>query len=134
MKGKIFLFLLMLVGLFALWTFITLSFTYSTGNRAGFLQKFSKKGFICKTWEGEIVTGSMMGNAEKFEFSVRDDALAQEVASNIGKRIEIQYDQHLGVPSKCFAESEYFVKSVKSVPDLPSSLLQQTIPQAPVQK
>jgi hypothetical protein len=118
------LFILLLIALFVLWTWITLSFTYSYGNRAGFLQKFSKKGFVCKTWEGELVTGTMMGNQEKFSFSVRDEALAKEIASNIGKRVEIQYEQHLGVPTKCFAETEYYVNAVKALPDLPNSLLQ----------
>ena len=34
------------------WTIISLSFSYSTGDRAGYIQKLSKKGWICKTWEG----------------------------------------------------------------------------------
>jgi len=116
-KFKLFLFLVMVLGLFALYTWITLTYTYSEGSRAGFLQKFSKRGWVCKTWEGEIVTGSMLGNQEKFMFSVRDADLAKEVNAAIGKRIEVDYAQHIGVPSNCFGETEYFLKSIKTVPE-----------------
>jgi hypothetical protein len=116
-KFKLFLFLVMALGLFALYTWLTLTYTYSEGSRAGFLQKFSKRGWVCKTWEGEIVTGSMLGNQEKFMFSVRDADLAKEVNAAIGKRIEVDYAQHIGVPSNCFGETEYFLKSIKTVPE-----------------
>ncbi|MEI7531231.1 MAG: hypothetical protein WCK52_04810 [Betaproteobacteria bacterium] len=116
-KFKIFLFLCVLAALFALYAWITLSYSYATGKRAGFLQKFSKKGWICKTWEGELVTGAMLGNQEKFQFSVRGEDLANEIGKNIGKRVEIDYDQHVGVPTSCFAETEYYVKAVKTVND-----------------
>ncbi len=128
-KAYLFLFLIIAIGLFALYTWITLSYSYSTGSRAGFLQKFSNRGWICKTWEGEIVTGSMMGNQEKFPFSVRNEELAKQIASNIGRRVEIEYDQHVGVPTNCFAESEYFVKNIKSLPDVPEELMQKLPPQ-----
>jgi hypothetical protein len=122
------LILLVIAGLlFALYTWITLSYVYADGSRAGFLQKFSKRGWVCKTWEGELVTGSMLGNQEKFSFSVRDEALAKLVASQIGKRVEIEYQQHVGVPTNCFAETEYYVKAIKSVPDLPNDLLQKPV-------
>jgi len=127
-KGIIFLMLIPLIGLLALWTWITLSFTYSTGTRAGFLQKFSKKGFLCKTWEGELVTGTMLGNQEKFAFSVRDADLAKLLESNTGERIQIEYDQHLGVPTSCFAETEFYVKNFKAVPESPNSFLPKATP------
>ena len=116
-KFKLFVFLVIALGLFALYTWITLTYTYSEGSRAGFLQKFSKRGWICKTWEGEIVTGSMLGNQEKFLFSVRDPDLAKEVNAAIGKRIEVDYSQHIGVPSNCFGETEYFLRNIKTVPE-----------------
>ena len=116
-KFKLFVFLVIALGLFALYTWITLTYTYSEGSRAGFLQKFSKRGWICKTWEGEIVTGSMLGNQEKFMFSVRDADLAKEVNAAIGKRIEVDYAQLIGVPSKCFGETEYFLRNIKTVPE-----------------
>ena len=123
------IFLLIIAALLvALYTWITLSYVYADGSRAGFLQKFSKRGWICKTWEGELVTGSMLGNQEKFSFSVRDEELAKLVAAQIGKRVEIEYHQHVGVPTTCFAETEYFVKNIRGVPDLPNELLQRPLP------
>jgi hypothetical protein len=126
--SRFILFLFILIILFVLYTWLTLSYSYSNGSRAGFLQKFSKRGWVCKTWEGELVTGSMLGNQEKFSFSVRDEELAKLVASNIGKRVEIEYDQHVGVPTNCFAETEYYVKKIKAVPDIRDELLQKAQP------
>lgn len=126
--SRFILFLFILIILFVLYTWLTLSYSYSTGSRAGFLQKFSNRGWVCKTWEGELVTGSMLGNQEKFSFSVRDEELAKMVSSNIGKRVEIEYDQHVGVPTNCFAETEYYVKKIKSVPDIRDELLQKAHP------
>jgi hypothetical protein len=126
--GKLLLFIVIVAMLFVLYTWIALSYSYAQGSRAGFLQKFSKRGWVCKTWEGELVTGGMLGNQEKFYFSVRDEDLAKNIASNIGKRVEIEYDQHVGVPTKCFAETEYYVKNIKAVPDVPNELLQRVPP------
>ena len=123
------MFLLIIVALLcAAYTWITLTYVYADGSRAGFLQKFSKRGWVCKTWEGELVTGSMLGNQEKFSFSVRDEELAKLVAAQIGKRVEIEYHQHVGVPTNCFAETEYFVKAIKGVADFPNELLQRSAP------
>jgi hypothetical protein len=126
--SRFILFLFILIILFVLYTWLTLSYSYSNGSRAGFLQKFSKRGWVCKTWEGELVTGSMLGNQEKFSFSVRDEELAKFIASNIGKRVEIEYDQHVGVPTNCFAETEYYVNKIKAVPDIRDELLQKAQP------
>jgi hypothetical protein len=99
--------------LFALYTWVTLHVTYSEGERAGFLQKFSRKGWICKTWEGEILLTSMPGAIpERFEFSVRDDLVAKQLMAAMGKRVQLGYAQHKGVPSACFGETEYFVEKV----------------------
>ena len=101
------------VVLFALYTWFTLSWSYSEGERAGFLQKFSKKGWICKTWEGEILLSSMPGaSPERFMFTVRSDQVAKEMTTAIGKRVVLTYAQHKGVPSSCFGETEHFVEKV----------------------
>lgn len=101
------------VALFALYTWVTLQVSYSDGERAGFLQKFSRKGWICKTWEGEILLSSMPGAIpERFEFSVRDDLVARQLMAAMGKRVNLSYAQHKGVPSACFGETEYFVEKV----------------------
>lgn len=101
------------IALFAIYTWFTLSWSYSEGERAGFLQKFSKKGWLCKTWEGEILLSSMPGAIpERFAFSVRDDKVAQDLMAATGKRVVITYAQHKGVPSSCFGETEHFVEKV----------------------
>ena len=101
------------VALFATYTWVALHLSYSEGERAGFLQKFSRKGWICKTWEGEILLSSMPGAIpERFEFSVRDDLVATQLTAAVGKRVLLTYAQHKGVPSACFGETEYFVEKV----------------------
>jgi hypothetical protein len=105
------------IAVFALYTWFTLSWSYSEGERAGFLQKFSKKGWVCKTWEGEILLSSMPGAIpERFEFSVRDDDVARQLMSATGKRVVLSYAQRKGVPSKCFGETEYFIEKVAIAP------------------
>ncbi len=105
------------LAIFILYAWFTLSWSYSEGERAGFLQKFSKKGWICKTYEGEILLTSMPGAIpEKFTFSVRDQAVAKSMNAAIGKRVVLTYAQHKGVPSSCFGESEYFVEKVQVTP------------------
>lgn len=102
-----------LVGL-AAYTWLMLTWSYSSGERAGLLQKFSKKGWICKTWEGELMLTAMPGAIpEKFEFTVRDDALAAELSANAGKKIVITYAQHKGLPSSCFGDTEYFAQKMQ---------------------
>ncbi|MCA1857827.1 hypothetical protein LE190_18120 [Massilia oculi] len=101
--------LAVLVALFALYTWFTLSWSYSEGERAGYLQKFSKKGWLCKTWEGEILLSSMPGAIpERFAFTVRDEAVVKQLQSAMGQRVQIAYEQHVGVPTSCFGETEYF--------------------------
>ena len=99
--------------LFALYTWAALHIAYSEGERAGYLQKFSRKGWICKTWEGEILLSSMPGAIpERFAFSVRDDRVAKDLMSAMGKRVALSYAQHKGLPSDCFGETDYFVEKV----------------------
>jgi hypothetical protein len=101
------------VALFAAYTWFTLSWSYSEGDRAGYLQKFSQKGWLCKTWEGEMLLSSMPGAIpERFEFTVRDDKIVDALRAAAGKRVVITYNQHKGVPSSCFGETEYFVNKV----------------------
>jgi hypothetical protein len=101
------------VAIFAAYAWITLQVSYAEGERAGYLQKFSRKGWICKTWEGEILLTSMPGAIpERFEFSVRDDLVARQLMAAMGKRVNLTYSQHKGVPSACFGETEYFIDKV----------------------
>jgi len=101
---------------FAIYTWSALTFTYSSGERAGYVQKFSRKGWICKTWEGELAMVSMPGTmSEKFLFSVRDDKVADYINNSLGKRVALSYQQHVGIPSSCFGDTQYFVTAVKVV-------------------
>ncbi len=112
----LFTLLLVVVLGFALWSWITLSFTYASGERAGFVQKFSKKGWVCKTWEGELAMVNLPGAMpEIFYFSVRDDSVAKKIERMIGRRVSLSYEQHVGVPTSCFGETEYFIKDVRAV-------------------
>lgn len=115
--------LLVVLG-FAAYTWITLNYSYSAGERAGFMQKLSKKGWICKTWEGELSLIALPGAApEKFEFSVRDDGIAQRINDAVGQRVALTYEQHKGIPTSCFGETEYFVTEIKviSAPSAPTA-------------
>ncbi len=102
--------------LLVLYTWSSLTWSYSAGERAGYVQKFSKKGWVCKTWEGELAIVSIPGTlSEKFFFTVRDDAVAQRINQSLGKRVTLSYHQHKGVPTSCFGDTEYFVSDVKVV-------------------
>lgn len=102
--------------IFALWAWISLSYSYSSGERAGYVQKFSNKGWICKTWEGELSMVNIPGAAqERWSFSVRDDSIAREILSQMGNRVALTYDEHRGVPTSCFGETSYFVDGVRRV-------------------
>lgn len=121
-----FIFLVLAVAAIAGFTLLTLSWSYSDGDRAGVVQKFSKKGWLCKTWEGELLLLTLPTVApEKFAFSVRDEAVAKQIMANIGKRMVLSYSQHKGVPSSCFAETEYFIERVQSQdgPSLPVTVV-----------
>ena len=119
-RTKLILFGMLLspVLIFALYAFVTLSVTYSDGYRAGILQKFSKRGWICKTYEGEIAQAVVAGVSPLiWEFTVRDDGVAQQLDSLLGHRVSLHYRQHVGVPTTCFGLTEYFVDSVSVVHD-----------------
>jgi hypothetical protein len=99
---------------------LVLTWSYSTGERAGWIQKLSKKGWVCKTWEGEIAMVSMPGaTPEKFYFTVRDDAVAQQIAQVMGKRVTLHYEEKVGLPTSCFGETRHFVTRVTVVDEIP---------------
>ena len=101
---------------FALYTWSALSWSYSQGERAGYVQKFSKKGWICKTWEGELAMVNIPGSlTEKFQFTVRDDKIADYINASLGKRVALSYEQHVGLPTTCFGDTQYFVTAVRVV-------------------
>ena len=96
---------------------MALSWSYSEGDRAGILQKFSNKGWVCKTWEGELAMTTVPGVAPTlWTFTVRDDAVAKKVLEGLGQRVVLQYAEHRGVPTTCFGETAYYVDSVRVLP------------------
>lgn len=101
---------------FTFWSGVTLSYSYSEGTRTGFVQKLSKKGWICKTWEGEMAMTTQPGVAPViFAFSVRSDSIAAEVTRLEGTQVTLWYEEHRGVPSSCFGETGHFVDRVALV-------------------
>ena len=108
-----------LVGLvLGIWTLITLNYTYSSGERAGYVQKISQKGWICKTWEGEIATANLPGAMPQiFAFSVRDDAVAHEIEKLAGQRVSLGYEEHPGIPTTCFGDTAHFIVRVTPITD-----------------
>lgn len=113
-KLVLFGFIVAAAGLMALWTAITLSFNYSDGDRIGYVQKFSHKGWICQTWEGELAMSPVPGSAPQiFLFTVRDDAVAKRLTAAEGKKVALHYAEKRGVPSSCFGETSYFVNDVR---------------------
>jgi hypothetical protein len=97
-----------------LYTGATLSYSYSKGERVGFVQKISQRGWACKTWEGDLSQVQVVGQpAEQFQFSVRDDKVAKAIEALAGHKVALHYEQHRGVPSTCFGDTEYFVVRVE---------------------
>lgn len=108
--------LLAVVGVGALWTLITLTFSYSDGDRVGYVQKFSHKGWICRTWEGELAMTPVPGAApEIFTFTVRDPKVVQQIHDAEGKRVALHYQEKRGIPSSCFGDTRYFISGVRAI-------------------
>jgi len=106
-------FLFVLVLLFCLYTWLVLTWSYSAGERAGYVQKLSKKGWLCKTWEGELAMINMPGTlSEKFNFTVHDEAVVKKINESMGKRVSLVYEEHVGIPTTCFGDTGYFVKDI----------------------
>ena len=96
-----------------IYTFAALHYVYASGERAGFLQKISKKGWICKTWEGELAQANLPGSMPQiFKFSVRNDSIAHLIQESLGKRVSLTYEEHRGLPTSCFGETDYYITNI----------------------
>lgn len=113
--GLIFLLIPVILVMFAAaYGFFVWKWAYSEGERAGFVQKLSKKGFICKTWEGELTMVALPGaTPEKFIFTVWDDAVAEQINKQVGKRVALFYEEKVGIPTSCFGDTRYYITKVK---------------------
>lgn len=99
--------------LVVLYVWSALTFSYGHGERAGYVQKFAKEGWVCKTWEGELAMANLPGTMPQiFHFTVRDKAVANRIAQNMGKRVSLSFDEHRGVPTSCFGDTEFYVTGV----------------------
>jgi hypothetical protein len=96
---------------------VALHWTYSDGQRAGYVQKLARKGWLCKTWEGEMTMVTVPGTTmvEKFKFTVRDDGLAARLNAIAGQRVVLHYEQHKGIPGSCFGDTEYLVTGARNI-------------------
>ena len=113
-----FTFLLGVIVLAGLYLVVVFEWSYSSGERAGWVQKFSRKGWVCKTWEGEIAMMNLPGSVpEVFSFTVRDPAVADRIAQTVGQRVTLHYEQHRGLPGSCFGETGYWVDAIAVVGD-----------------
>lgn len=117
---RLLLSIVVLVLLAAAYFWAALSWSYSTGERAGWVQKFSHKGWLCKTWEGEAALVSLPGSSpEKFLFTVHDDEVARQLTTHIGKRMSLHYEEKVGLPTRCFGETRHFVTRVTLSDEIP---------------
>jgi hypothetical protein len=131
LRRSVLLLMLLVVAGLGLWTWLTLSWAYSDGERAGVLQKFARKGWLCKTQEGEIALyyggGQYLGpgtSPQMWDFSVRDKAVAAQLDKAVGHRVQLHYTEHPGIPTACFAETRFFVDRVTDeqvAPQLPAA-------------
>jgi uncharacterized membrane protein len=115
--------LIALVLLIAAYLALVFLWVYSSGDRAGWVMKFSRKGWICKTWEGELSMAAVPGlMPEKFAFTVHDDAVAAQVNASMGQAVRLHYEQHRGLPGTCFGETGYWVDGQSVVSNQPSAV------------
>jgi hypothetical protein len=113
-KIILFGFLAVVVGAGSLWTLITLTFSYSDGDRVGYVQKFSHRGWLCRTWEGELAMTPVPGATPQiFSFTVRDDDTVKRIKDAEGKRVALHYKEKRGIPSSCFGDTNYFISEIR---------------------
>ena len=120
---RIALSLLLLAVLVTLYFTAALKWSYSSGERAGWIQKLSNKGWICKTWEGELALVSLPGTStvEKFIFTINDENVAAELSKAMGRRVTLHYEEKVGLPTSCFGETRYFVTRVTLASEMSNS-------------
>lgn len=100
-----------------LYTALVLNWSYSDGDRSGMLYKFSRKGWICKTWEGELNITPGAASPTIWPFTVRDQAVAKQINEALGSKVVLHYSEHVGIPTTCFGDTRYYVNAVRVVPN-----------------
>jgi hypothetical protein len=98
----------------ALWVLVMLKFSYSSGDRIGYIQKISRRGWVCRTWEGELAMSPVPGAVPTiFAFTIPDEGIAKKVAEMEGKKVALHYEEKKGIPSSCFGDTRYFITDVR---------------------
>ncbi len=111
--GFVLILILVVIVLAVLYGLVVWKWSYSTGERVGVVQKISNKGWICKTWEGELNMVVLPGGIpEKFFFTVWDDSVASSVNKTVGKRVALHYKEKMGLPTSCFGDTRYYITKV----------------------
>jgi hypothetical protein len=109
--------LIVAAGILALWTMAALKFSYASGDRVGYVQKLSRRGWICRTWEGELAMNPVPGSAPQlFQFTIPDPTIAKNIDDLEGKHVSIHFEEKRGLPSSCFGETREFITSVRVLP------------------
>lgn len=112
--------LVVVAALLGVYFWAALSWSFSSGERAGWVQKLSNKGWVCKTWEGELALVSVPGTTpEKFSFTIWDEAVATRVTQVVGKRVALHYEEKVGLPGSCFGDTRYYVTGVTVSEEIP---------------
>ena len=120
--------------MFAAYLVFVFNWSYSEGERAGYLQRFSHKGWLCKTYEGELAMTTVPRVAPiLWNFTVRDDAVADQLNAMAGKRVVVYYEEHRGIPTTCFGETGHFVSRVREIEDIGSLRTNPIKPLSPMQ-
>jgi hypothetical protein len=102
--------------LVAVYLWAMIRFAYSDGERAGYVQKFSRKGWVCKTWEGELAMATLPGvMPQLFAFTVWDDGVAEQINRQMGQRVVLHYREKVGLPTSCFGDTRYVVDQIRAV-------------------
>ena len=119
MRRILFLLIFLLV-VFGVFYYLTV-WSYSDGERAGTISKFSRRGYVFKTWEGVLNVGGFSGETgsltpQYFDFSVKDDSVARQInqAVKTGQRVTLHYEEKL-VKLPWNGETKYFVTAVEIV-------------------
>ena len=120
---RLFVAALVLILVVAAYFAVLFNWSYSSGERAGWVQKLSNKGWVCKTWEGELALVSLPGSVtvEKFYFTVRDARVAADISRAMGKRVTLHYEEKVGLPTSCFGDTRYFVNKITDTGESPSA-------------
>ncbi len=122
MKKFLFAVILIIIvcgGLFTYWRFY---YSFGEGNKAGLLIQFMKKGYVFKTYEGEIIQAGLKSYpsvpvaTKDFTFSVADPAVADSLMGYEGKEVVLHYTEYFGaLPWR--GHSRYVVDKILYVRD-----------------